>query len=141
MRDEMPCFSIALNNHGSGDNKETPPQLVACVLTFSPMRESATPSLTAATSAFNEEEGQKESNQKRPAESRPEANESPSPVQQRKNPLPNFDLCPLDDDSVLSGDESDRWEAKEDKMVSFFSEQTRKEDELDNATLLECPPC
>jgi hypothetical protein len=40
----------------------------------------------------------------------------------------------------ISRDESDGWEVEEDRVVYFFAEQTRKEDELDNAALVECPP-
>ncbi len=129
MRDGTSRFATVHNDHdhGSrGDDEETP-QPVARVLTFASTHDSSMSLLTT------------DSNQKRPAESSPD-DESPSLVRQRKNPLPNFDLRPSDDDSVLSGDESDGWEAEEDKMLNIFSEQTRKEDELDNAALLECPP-
>ena len=135
-----PTWSVSCRRHGADMSAclsfwgekipDTTPTL--------PAKDSTTSSLTAATSTFNKEEGQNDSNQKRPAKLSPD--ESPSPVRQRKNPLPNFDLRPSDDDSILSGDESDGCEAEEDEMVYFFSEQTRKEDELDNAKLLECSP-
>ncbi len=49
-------------------------------------------------------------------------------------------MRPSDDDSVLSGDDSDGWEVEENNVVYLFAEQTRKEDALDNAALVDCPP-
>ncbi len=114
MRDGTSHFAMVHNDHDSGDDEETP-QAVARVLTFA---FASTHDSVAMSSLID-------SNQKCPAESL--SDESPSPVRQSKNPLPNFDLRQLEDDSVLSGDESDGWEAEEDKMAYFFSEQTRKE--------------
>ena len=49
-------------------------------------------------------------------------------------------MCPSDDDSILLGDDSDGWEVEEGKVVSFFAYPMRKEDALDNAALVDCPP-
>ena len=123
MRDRTARFAVARES----------PVPIARILIFPPTQDnSTTSSLTARTPAVNEEDS---SNRKRPAESQP--GESPSPA---KNPLPNFDMRPSDDDSILSGDDSDGWEVEEDKVVSFFADQMRKEDALDNTALVDCPP-
>jgi hypothetical protein len=84
------------NDHDSGGDNEETPQAVAHVLTFALTHDSTMSSLT-------------DSNQKRPAESL--SDEIPSPVRQRKI------YFQKDDDFVLSGNKSDGWEAKEDKMA------------------------
>jgi hypothetical protein len=44
-----------------------------------------------------------------------------------------------DNDSILSGAESDGWEYEECRVAHFFAEQSKKEDLMDYATM-DCPP-
>ena len=126
MRDRTAHFAIARNDHGSDKDEESPVPTARVLIYPRTHDESTTSSLTTGTPSVDKEDGQNTSNRKCPAKSQPD--QSPSPA---KNPLPNFDMRPSDDDSVLSGDDSDGWEVEEDKVVSLFAEQTRKEDALD----------
>ncbi len=75
-------------------------------------------------------------NQKHPAEP-PSSNDSPSPV--KKKTLINFDVQQSDNNLVLSGDESDGQEHKEDRVAHLFAKQSKKEDLMDYAAM-DCSP-
>jgi hypothetical protein len=125
------------DNYG-GDEDEESPLPGTRVLTFPSSRNSTQSSLTTATTAVNEEEGRNAGNRK--CLLKLQSDESPSPVRQRKNPLPNFDAHPSDDDSVILGDKSDGWEVEEDRIAHYFVDQARKEDQLDIAAMVDYPP-
>ncbi len=49
-------------------------------------------------------------------------------------------MMPVHRMMILSGDKSDGWEVEEDRVAHFFVDQARKEDQLDIAAMVDCPP-
>jgi hypothetical protein len=132
----MSCASGKNHQYNECKDNEKTPLLVARILTFEPLTcNSTTSSLTIATVHYKEEEGSAKK-QNLPAEP-PLFNNSPSPV--KKKMLSNFDVHQSDKDSILSGDESDRWEYEEDRVAHFFAKQSKMEDQVDYAAMA-CPP-
>ncbi len=107
---------------------------------LSTSRNSTTSSLTSATALHRRSN---KDNQKRPAEDLPSSSEeydssSPSPV--KKKALANSDCRRSDDYSILSGNDSDRWECEDERVVHFFAKQAELEEQLDNAAMYSGPP-
>ncbi len=126
--------SVAGQNqqYNERDCNDDSPLPVTHILTFAPStRNSTTSSLTTATAHYKEEEGPAY-NQKRPAKL-PSSDDSPSPV--KKKTLSNFNVHCYDEDSILSGDESDGWEYEEDRVAHFFAKQSKKEYQMDYAAM------